>query len=129
MKEWLKRFNQQVLVLKKMSGIDDDLRSAEAVELLKDKLKYQVVTRLNTAFKNSGKTWATVTYADLHKILKEEYGSKVADVCEVLIQFGPSRLKKTPDMSVAKFDHLWQEQLPECMTPGDDNALCRTFAV
>ena len=63
----------------------------------------------------------------MHTVLKEEYGSKVADVCEVLIQFGPSRLKKTPEMSVAKFAHLWQEQLPECMTPGDDNALCRKF--
>ena len=45
----------------------------------------------------------------------------------MLIQFGPSRLKKTSEMSVAKFAHLWQEQLPECMTPGDDNALCRKF--
>ena len=52
----------------------------------------------------------------------------MADVCEVLIQFGPSRLKKTPEMSVAKFAHLWQEQLPECMNPGDDDALCRKFA-
>ena len=54
--------------------------------------------------------------------MREEYGSKVADVCEVLLQFGLSRLKKTPEMSVAKFAHLWLEQLPECMVPGDDAA-------
>ena len=84
-KEWLKRFDQEVGVLKKMSGIDDDLSNTESVELLRDKLEYSVVTRLNTAFRNSGKTWATITYADLHKTLKEEYGSKMADVYEVLI--------------------------------------------
>ena len=41
------------------------------------------------------------------------------DVSAVLLQFGPNRLKKAPDMSVAKFYHLWLEQLPECMLPSD----------
>ena len=43
-----------------MSGIDDDLSNTESVDLLRDKLEYSVVTRLNTAFRNSGKTWATI---------------------------------------------------------------------
>ena len=48
-------------------------------------------------------------------------------MCEVLLQFGPSRLKKTSEMSVAKFAHLWLEQLPESMIPGDDDIANRRF--
>ena len=53
-------------------------------------------------------------------MLIEEYGSNETDVSSVLLQFGPNRLKKTPDTSVAKFFHLWQEQLPECMLPDSE---------
>ena len=112
-KEWLKRFDQEVVVLKKMSGLEGDSTNVEKVELLKDKLEYSVIERLNTNFRKSGERWATIVYADLHKVLKEEHGPRVADVCEVLAQFRPSRLKKTPEMSVARFAHLWQEQLQE----------------
>ena len=68
-----------------------------------------------------------VSYANLNKLLKEEFGGKVAEVCEVLIQFGPNRLKKTPEMSVAKFTHQWLDQLPECMTPEDTEEANRAF--
>ena len=109
------------MTLKRMSGINDALTREEIVECFKDKLEYAVVRRLDTAFaaKDAPWTWNAVTYDQLKSIMKEEYGSKIADVSEVLLQFGPSRLKKTPKMSVAKFAHLWQEQLPECMTPTD----------
>ena len=49
-KEWLKRFDQEVVVLKKMSGLDGDLTNIEKVELLKDKLEYSVIQRLNTKY-------------------------------------------------------------------------------
>ena len=52
--------------------------------------------------------------------MKDEYGSKIAEVSEVLLQFGPGRFKKTSEMTVAKFTHQWQEQLPECMTPSSE---------
>ena len=118
-KKWLKKYEEEILVLKRMSGIDDDLTSTEKVQMLKDKLDYHVIKRLDTAFKNKGYVWDTVTYANLVKLLKEEFGGKVAEVCEVLMQFGPNRLKKTSDMSVAKFTHNWLDQLPECMMPED----------
>ena len=105
-----------------MSGIDDDLTNTESVQMLKDKLDYHVIKRVDTAFKNGGYSWDTITYANLQKVLKEEFGGKVAEVCEVLIQFGPNRLKKTPEMSVAKFHHLCQKQLPECLLPEGDMA-------
>ena len=128
-KEWLTRFDQEITTLKKMSGVPDDLTREEMVELFKDKLDYAVVKRLDTAFaaKDPVWTWGAVTYAQLQAIMKEEYGSKIAEVSEVLLQFGPSRLKKASEMSVAKFTHLWQEQLPECMTPGNADE-CVKFA-
>ena len=58
-----------------MSGIDDNLTRDEVVELLKDKLEYPVVKSLDTAFRNSGEAWNTITYENLHTVLKEEYGS------------------------------------------------------
>ena len=121
-KEWLTRFDQEITTLKKMSGVADDLTRDEIVELFKDKLEYAVVKCLDTAFtaKEPPWTWADVTYDNLKIIMKEEYGSKIAEVSEVLLQFGPGRFKKASEMTVAKFTHQWQEQLPECMTPSND---------
>ena len=102
-KEWLKKYEQEILVHKRKSGIDDDLTNTESMQMLKDKLDYHVIKRVDTAFQNSGYNWDTISYANLNKLLKEEFGGKVAEVCEVLIQFCPNRLKKTPDMSGARF--------------------------
>ena len=81
-KEWLTRFDQEISSLKKMCGIADDLIRDEIVELFKDKLEYAVVKRLDTAFaaKDAPWTWEEVTYDDLKTIMKEEYGSKIAEV-------------------------------------------------
>ena len=97
--------------------------------MFKDRLEYQAVKRLYTAFaaKEPPWSWGEVTYDQLKAIMREEYSSKITQVSEVLLQFGPSRLKKAPEMSVAKFTHNWLEQLPECMTPVSDPE-CRKFA-
>ena len=68
-KEWLKKYEEEILVLKRMSGIDDDLTSDEKVLMLKDKLDYHVIKRVDTAFRNKGHEWDTVTYVDLSKLL------------------------------------------------------------
>ena len=70
-KEWLKKYEEEILVLKRMSGIDDELSSDEKVLLLKDKLDHHVVKRVDTAFKNEGQAWDSVTYDDFTKILKK----------------------------------------------------------
>ena len=126
-KEWLKKYEEEIQVLKRMSGIDGDLSNTEKVQLLKDRLDYHVIKRLESAFRNKGYAWNTVTYANLVKLLKEEFHGKVAEVCEVLIQFGPNRLKKTADVSVAKFTHQWLDQLPECIVPEDTLVANREF--
>ncbi|CAL4079357.1 unnamed protein product, partial [Meganyctiphanes norvegica] len=110
--------------LKKMSGINDDLTRSEYVEVIKDKLEYQVVKRLDAVFiaKRPAITWEAVTTVELHTCLKEEFGPKETDVSSLLCQFGPNRMKKTPEVSVNDFFHSWQEQLPDCMSPVTDAA-------
>ena len=49
-KEWLKKYEEEILVLKRMSGIEDNLSSDEKVLMLKDKLDYHVIKRVDTAF-------------------------------------------------------------------------------
>ena len=123
-RDWIKRFDQEIQAVKKMSGINDNLTRDEMIDCMKDKLDYAVIKRLDTAFraKDDPLTWDRVTVAELKAVLIEEYGTKETDVSSVLIQFGPNRFKKTPEMSVARFHHLWQEQLPECLLPEGDVA-------
>ena len=63
-KEWLRRFDQEIITLKRYSGIIDDLTRDEKVELFKDKLGHQTINRLNTAFvsKEPPWTWEEITY-------------------------------------------------------------------
>ena len=121
-REWLRRFEAELMTLKKMSGINDELQRDEVIECIKDRFDYSVAKRLDTAFaaKEPPLTWAAVTLVELKKVLLEEYDSKETDVSAVLIQFGPNRLRKTADMSVDKFFHLWREQIPECMLPNSE---------
>ena len=128
-KEWLSKFDTEINTLKKMAGIAGDLSREEIVELFKDQLEYQVVKRLDTAFtaKDPPWVWNDVTYDQLKIIMKVEYGSKITSVSEVLLQFGPSCYKKAPEVSIAKFTHLWLEQYPECMSPETEDEL-RKFA-
>ena len=106
-----------------MAGITDDLLRDEIIELFQDRIEYQVLKRLDTAFaaKDPLLQWTTVTYDQLKVIMREEYGSRDTNVCEVLLQFGASRYKKTPDMPVAKFTHVFLKQYPECMQPESDD--------
>ena len=128
-KEWLRRWEHEVDSLKKMCGINDALTREEGVEIFRDRLNYTVIKRLDSAFtaKEPAWTWAEVTWEQLKEILKEEFGPKVAQVGEVLLQFGPGRLKKTSEMSVASFTHEWLEQLPDCMVPTTEDEL-KAFA-
>ena len=117
------KFDQEITTLKRYSGITDDLSRDEWVELFKDKLDHQVVKRVNTTFAAKSPdpwNWNEVTQEQLLDIMKQEYGKKTTEVSEVLLQFGPDRMKKPPEMSIAKFLHPWQEQLPEILTPTSD---------
>ena len=66
-------------------------------------------------------TWEEVTHDQLKAIImRDKYEKKTTKVSEVLLQFGPECMKKPAEMSVAKFVHQWQEQLPECLLPTTD---------
>ena len=99
------------------------------MDLFKDRIEYQVVKCLETAFaaKPVPLNWGAVTYEQLKTVMKEEYSSKATQVSEVFLQFGPSRYKKAPDVSVAKFTHNWLEQYPDSMKPESEDEL-RKFA-
>ena len=56
----------------------------------------------------------------LHKCLLDEFGPRESDVSAVLLQFGSGRCKKTSEMSVSEYFHLWQERIPDCMSPSTD---------
>ena len=126
-KEWIRKYEAEILVLKRMSGINNDLTSDESKLLLKDKLDHHVIKRVDTALRNDNVEFSDLTYDEFTKLLKQEFGGKVADVCDVLMQFGPNRLKKSEEMSVSKFTHMWLDQLPECMTPQDTEEANREF--
>ena len=52
----------------------------------------------------------------------EEFGVKYTDVANVLGQFGPSRMSKSPDKSVSEFYYEWYTKIPDIMksTNNDD---------
>ena len=96
-KEWLRRWEHEVESLKKLCGIPDMLSREEGIGIFKDRLDYTVIKRVESVFasKDPVVTWANVTWQVLKDILKEEFGPKVAQVGEVLMQFGPGRFKKS----------------------------------
>ena len=122
--EWLKQFDHEAETLKNMNGIADALTREEYISCLKDKLEFGAIKRLDTAFAThqpAPLTWEAVTKLQIQDVMVAEFGKKESDVSAVLIQFGPGRFKKTPEMSVATYYHKWQEQLPDCMAPETDD--------
>ena len=103
-KEWLRRWEHEVESLKKLCGIPDMLSREEGIGIFKDRLDYTVIKRVESVFasKDPVVTWANVTWQILKDILKEEFGPKVAQVGEVLMQFGPGRFKKSSEQSVCE---------------------------
>ena len=97
--DWLKRFDQEVLQLKKMSGIAGDLTREEYIECIWDKLDFRVTKWLETEFptRNPVLQWVDVTKVQIQQCLIDEFGSKETDVSAVHLQFGPNRCKKTPE--------------------------------
>ena len=49
-KEWLTRFDQEITALKRIYGVAGDLTRDEIVEFFKDRMDYNVIKRLDTAF-------------------------------------------------------------------------------
>ena len=125
-REWLRRFDQEILALRKMYGLAEELNRNEWVVCIRDKLDYDVQDRLETEFraKEPVYTWEEITEVQMKATLTDIYGKGETDVSAVMCQFGPNRLRKTSDMSVAKFYHMWLDQLPECMLPvsAEENA-------
>ena len=120
---FIKKFKGELNTLKQEVGIADDLSRDEYVPIFRACLDFIVIERLEQAFKknaNDIKTWANVQINDLHKLMIEEFGVKHTDVANVLKQFGPSRLTKSPDQSVQDFYFEWSQNIPEILKPSSD---------
>ena len=104
------------------------LTRQEYIDCMKEKLDFNVIKRLNSAFENHTPVlnWDNVSIVQIKKILLVEFGSKEPDISAVLGQFASSSIQKSKEMSVAKFYHLWKEQLPDVLQPStpEDNKKC-----
>ena len=103
---FIKKFGEELNTLKQMVGIDNDLTKGEYVPIFRASLDFAVIERVEQVFKkdiNAVKTWKDITIKDLLDLMKEEFGAKHTDVANVLKQFGPWRLIKSPDKSVQDF--------------------------
>ena len=113
-----------------MVGIDNDLTKEEYVPLFRSSLDFNVLQHVEQVFKadaNNLKTWDTITIEALHKLMIEEFGIKYMDVANILGQFGPSRMSKSPDKSVSEFYYEWHTQIPDIMKPSTNDE-CTKFA-
>ena len=120
---FIKRFGEELITLKQMVGINDELTKQEYVPIFRASLEFSVIERVDQVFKkdpNNPKDWDTIEIGDLHKLMKEEFGAKHTDVANVLKQFGPSRLIKSSDKSVQDFYYEWSLSIPEIMKPTTD---------
>ena len=66
-KTWLKKFDFEIVALKRMVGIGDDLTDAEYIPLCHDKIDHIMVKRLYAIFEQSNPVlqWDQLTKADL----------------------------------------------------------------
>ena len=102
-KLFIKKFDEELKSIKLMVGLPDDLNKEEYVPIFRASLDFTVIERVEQVLKKLAKTWATISINDLIKLMKDEFGAKHTDVANVLKQFGPSRLTKSPDKFVQDF--------------------------
>ena len=119
-KLFIKRFDEELVNMKSMVGLAEDLTDREYVPIFRVCLDFAVTERVNQALKTMNKTWENVTKADLLKLMREEFGSRQTDVAEVLKMFGTKRLVKKPDEKVGEFFFKFEQNIPETMNPSDE---------
>ena len=119
-KLFLKRFDEELQSMKVMVGFNENLNKEEYVPIFRSCLEFPVKERVDQVLTSMGKTWANITIPELLKLMKDEFGSKQTDVADVLKQFGPQRLAKNPNESVAEFYFRWHQNVPEIMKPVDN---------
>ena len=121
-RQWLKKFDFEIIALKRLVGIVDDLTKDEYIPLIKDKLDYSIIKRLDAIFEQRVPIleWNQISKEDLHKCLIKEFRPKDTDISQVLAQFGPNRFRKASNMTVSDFYYRWVEQLPEILKPNSE---------
>lgn len=129
-RKYIKKFEEELRSLKPMVGIEDELTQAEYVPLFRSSIEYDVIVRVEQVFLKDPanvQTWQAISIVDLHKLMISEFGVQYTDVATVLNAFGPSRLQKSADKTVAEFYFEWCQNIPEIMKP-TSNEDCKKFA-
>jgi len=119
-KLFIKQFDGELETVKQMVGITDALDDREYVPIFRAALDFAVLERVGQVFKKDPlavKTWEAIIKDDLHILMVDEFGAKNTDVADVLRQFGPSRISKSPDMSIHDFFYKWNQNIPDVMKP------------
>ena len=111
-KLFLKRFDEELVNMKSMVGLADELTDLEYIPIFRVCLDFAIVERVGQVLVSMGKTWETITKAELLKLMREEFGSRQTDVAEVLKMFGPKRLIKKPDEKVGEFFFIFNKIFP-----------------
>ena len=85
-REWVKKFDFEIAALKRMVGINNNLTREEYIPLLRDKLDYSIVKRLDSIFKhrNPALNWDDVSKDELHQCLIAEFVANQTDITQVL---------------------------------------------
>ena len=120
-KLFLKKFDEELKTMKVMVGLNEVLTKEEFVPIFRSCLDFPIVERVSQVLLKMAKTWENITIPELRQLMLEEFGSKQTDVANVLKQFGPQRLVKSPDESVAEHYFKWHQNIPEVMKPTDED--------
>ena len=102
-KLFIKKFDEELVNMKSMVGLAEELTDAQYIPIFRVCLDYAVIERVGHALKPLNKTWENISKAELLKLMRDEFGSRETDVAEVLKMFGPNRLTKKPDEKVGDF--------------------------
>ena len=108
-REWLKKLDVLISSLAKGAcDLDLDanaLTRDEYIPLLYGKLDYSIIKEIDQKFTTRAVvlTWETVTKAQVHEILLEQFGAKEPDISSLLKHFGANRFKKAARNIIEEF--------------------------
>ena len=127
-RKWFDKYQTELFNLGNISCNLDltnhPLSREEYLNCLQLKLDYNARKRLEDAFLTHDPlvTWDTITIDQVNALMVSEFGVKVPDIAAVLSCFGPERFKRSKDMSVSQYYHMFREKLPECLKPNTNEA-------
>ena len=127
-KEWIDAVTSEVNMLCMNHSLDEaTLSDKENIQIMRNKLPYNVQTELKVFCEREGKTFDNVTFIRFKELLLKHCGVQVPEVNVVLQYFGPDRAVKAADTTMLKHVLTFKQGLHPCMLPGDDLEKLKKF--